>query len=98
MEEDLGFSVKVIGTSPLSFELHLGDKILVKRYISGGSKGPKPGPKCRTDAYILYRGVTKIGKLSDTSIKKLEGNIPEECTVSKVDPEKNILMVLFRPT
>ncbi len=94
----MGISVKVAGTSPLSFELHPGDKILVKKYVAGASHRPTSGAKYRTDAYILYRGVTKIGKLSEASLKKLGGSVPDECIVTKVDAEKKILMVCFRST
>ncbi|MCF7962596.1 MAG: hypothetical protein K9M08_17800 [Pirellula sp.] len=98
MADIMGISVKVAGTSLFSFELNPGDKIVVKKYVARASRLSTSGAKYRTDAYMLYRGITKVGKLSEASLKKLGGSVPDECIVTKVDAEKKILMVCFRST
>lgn len=93
--EDLTVKVRVTGTTPLSFELKPGAVLTVKEYSPSASNRPTAGSKFKSNAFILFRGITKIGKLSDAAIEKLDGRVPDSCRVHQVDAEKKILTVEF---
>jgi hypothetical protein len=75
--EGLTVKVRVTGTTLLSFALKPGTVLVVKKYSPSASNRPTVGSKFKSDAFILFRGITKIGKLSDAAIKKLAGHVPQ---------------------
>ena len=90
-------SVRVAGTSPLSFAVTEGQQLQVKEIGPSSKQRPTIGGKFKTSAYLIYNGIKKIGKLSEASLRKLgEATVPGTCVVEKVDSEKKILMVAFQ--
>ena len=85
--------VRVTGTSPLSFMLSPGRVLSIKRIEPSASNRPTVGGKFKKNAYLIYNGVTKVGRLSDAAVKKISFAVPEACTVVTVDKENEILVV-----
>jgi hypothetical protein len=87
--------VRVTGTTPLSFELSPGKRLTVKKIGPSAKNRPTAGSKFKGTAYLLFDGVTKIGRLSDAALTKLGKNVPETCTVKDVNEAKKVLTVVF---
>jgi hypothetical protein len=87
--------VRVTGTTPLSFELSPGTSLVVKKIGPSAKNRPTAGSKFKTSAYLVFDGVTKIGRLSDSALKRLGKNVPDKCTVQDVSVAKKLLTVVF---
>lgn len=85
--------VRVVGTTPLSFKLRPGMILDIKSYSASANNRPTVGGKFKNTAYLLFAGVTKVGRLSPAALKKIGSKVPDRCTVARVDAEKNVLMV-----
>jgi hypothetical protein len=85
--------VKVIGTSPLSFELRPGTVLTVKEFGPASKTRPSIGSKFKSNAYLLFNGITKIGRLSPSTLSKLGGEIPTSCKVVEVDKARKVLLI-----
>ena len=93
--EEGTIEVRLTGTTPLSF-VRPGKVLTVKSYEPTEPKTTRPvvGAKFTKRAYIVFNGVTKVGRLSDKAIEKLL-TVPEKCTVVKSDAVKKQLVVSF---
>ncbi len=88
-------SICLTGTGPLSFELKPLMRLAVKKYGLGSKSRPTAGLKFKSDAYLVFNGPTKVGRISSASLKKLEEYDLSFCDVSEVDMEKNTVIVTF---
>lgn len=91
-----GITVRVAGTSPLSFDLWPGATLTVKEFAP--SKPTRPtlgGGGFKTKAYLLFSGQTKVGRLTPAALTKLGGGVPPSCKVSLVDKARKLLLVEF---
>ncbi|HEY8227071.1 MAG TPA: hypothetical protein VIG25_17480 [Pyrinomonadaceae bacterium] len=87
--------VDVVETSSLSFDLWPGIVLTVKAIGPSSARQPTLSGGFESKAYLLFNGITKVGKLSPAAIKILGEPVPAACKVIKVDKEKNILLVEF---
>jgi hypothetical protein len=94
--KDTPIIVRVTGTTPLSFNVKPGSVLTVKKYSPSASNRPTVGSKFKSDAYIVFKGITKVGRLSDSAISKLQGDVPAQCVVYAVDEVKKVLSVEFK--
>lgn len=85
--------VRVVGTSPLSFDVRLGDELTIKEVGPSAMNRPTLGGRFKSNAYLLFKGITKVGRLSPNSVEKIGDNIPSKCKVVKIDKLKKILSV-----
>lgn len=92
-KEDKPVIFRVAGTSPLSFECRVGDELTVKEIGPSAMNRPTVGSKFNSTAYLLFKGITKIGRLSPKTVEKLAGRIPKTCKVVSIDKIKKILSV-----
>jgi hypothetical protein len=88
--------LKLAGTTPLSFELKPGAVLSVKTYQPSRSNRPTVGGKFQSSAYLVFSGVTKVGRISPAALKKLPSPPPSTCTVVSVDEEKEAVVVAFQ--
>jgi hypothetical protein len=93
--KETGIVVRVVGTSPLSFELAIGAVLDVKKYEPSKFSRPTAGRGFKTSAYLLFSDETKVGRLSPASLKKLSSTVPSTCTVVEVDTNRKRLSVYF---
>lgn len=91
--EKLG--IRIVGTSPLSFDLSPGMTLTVKEFGLSANNRPTVGGKFKRSAYLLFNGITKVGRLSPKAEIEVGYPIPQTCKVVEVDREKKILKVLF---
>lgn len=89
-------AIRVAGTSPLSFELKVGMELQVREFGPSPYSRPSVGGRFRSNAYLIYSGGTKIGRLTPAIVDKLGGTPQKTCTVVKIDPNRKILIVSFR--
>jgi hypothetical protein len=86
--------VRVAGTGPLSFELSAGAVLTIREFGPSPIKRPTAGgSRFKSTAYLLFKGQTKIGRLSPTTVSNLAEKIPSSCKVVEVDKAKKILLV-----
>lgn len=86
--------LKVTGTSPLSFEVNEGDILAVRQFGPSSHTRPTVGGGFKTHAYLIFNGITKVGRLSPKDASRLADEvIPDTCVVVEVDAEKRILKV-----
>jgi hypothetical protein len=95
-EKAASLVVRVTGTSPLSFDLWPGVTLTVKEISPSAQNRPTLGGKFTTKGYLLFNGITKVGRLSPASLKKIGDNVPLQCKVVEVDKGRKILSVEFR--
>jgi hypothetical protein len=88
--------VRVAGTSPLSFDLWPGIILTVKEILPSAANRPTLGGSFKSKGYLLFNGITKVGKLSPASLKKLGSTVPEQCKVVEVNKDKKVLSVEFQ--
>lgn len=87
--------VRLAGTTPLSFRLSPGTVLSVKTYQPSANNRPTVGGKFKKSAFLVFNGVTKVGRLSPAALKKLNDKPAPECTVVSVNEEKSALVVSF---
>jgi hypothetical protein len=46
--------------------------------------------------YLLFSGITKVGRLSPASLKKIGSAMPEHCKVTEANTDKKVLSVEFQ--
>lgn len=85
--------VRVVGTSPLSFELRIGDELSVKEIGPSAINRPTVGGKFNSTAYLLFKGITKVGRFSPKTVEKLKNKIPRTCKVVQIDKVKKVVSV-----
>lgn len=86
--------LKVTGTSPLSFDVNQGDILTVRQFGPSSHTRPTVSGGFKTHAYLIFNGITKVGRLSPRDVSRLgDGLIPDTCIVVEVDPERRILRV-----
>ena len=90
--------IKVCGLGPLSFDLKEGAHLKIKEYLPSKKSRPTVSSRFKKNAYLIFNGTTKIGRISPSDQKKLGGQIPKYCIVHKIEKEKNKLFVLFNVT
>jgi hypothetical protein len=89
--------LKVAGTSPLSFEVNEGDILAVRQFGPSSHTRPTVGGGFKTHAYLIFNGITKVGRLSPRDAARLADEvIPDTCVVVEVDAGKRILKVALR--
>jgi hypothetical protein len=88
--------LKLSGTTPLSFELRPGTVLSVKTYEPSRSNRPTVGGKFQSAAFLVFNGVTKVGRISPAALKKLPNPPPPTCTVVSVDEENESVVVVFQ--
>ena len=87
--------VRVVGTSPLSFETPIGARLEIREIGPSSYSRPSVGGKFKKSAYLLYRGITKVGRLSPAAVSKIGEPVPENCFAVEVNPVKKLLKVQF---
>jgi hypothetical protein len=91
-------SLKVTGTSPLSFEVNEGDVLAVRQFGPSSHNRPTVGGGFKTHAYLIFNGITKVGRLSPKDASRLAHEVvPDSCVVVEVDAVKRILKVALGP-
>ena len=86
--------LKVTGTSPLSFEVNEGDILAVRHFGPSSYTRPTVGGGFKAQAYLIFNGITKVGRLSPKDASRLADElIPDTCVVVEVDAGKRILKV-----
>jgi hypothetical protein len=90
-----GVEIKLVGTTPLSFNLKPGAVLTVKTYEPSSSNRPTVGGKFKSSAFLVFNGITKVGRISPAALKKLNNKPSPTCTVASVNEEKNSLVVYF---
>lgn len=90
-----GVVVRVVGTSPLSFDVALGMTLKLKEIGPSSHSRPSVGGKFKTTGYLIFNGITKVGRLSPAAQRAIGQPIPPTCVVTEVDPTKKILKVKF---
>ena len=86
---------KLIGTTPFTFHLKPGMKLEIREVGAASKARPSVGKTFRQRSFLVFKGVTKVGKLSDSCIDQLDGVIPVTCTVQSIDVEKQAVFVLI---
>ena len=84
--------VRIAGTSPLSFEVWKGMILTIKEIPPSAINRPTLGTKFKSTGYLVFNGITKVGRLSPAVLTKI-GKVPDTCKVVLVDKEKKILSV-----
>jgi hypothetical protein len=87
--------VQVSDTSPFSFAVQVGATLIVKNYKPSSSGRPNVRGRFTKSAYLLFNGLSKVGRLSDAAFKRIGADVPQECHVVEVEQEKNVLTVEF---
>jgi hypothetical protein len=95
-EKNLSLVVRVAGTSPLSFDLWPGVTLTVKEISPSASNRPTLGSKFKAKGYLLFNGITKVGRLSPASLQKIGELVPSQCRVVEVDKDRKVLSVEFQ--
>lgn len=85
--------VQLTGTGPLSFELKKGAMLAIKKILPSNSSRPTIGSGFKTSGYVVYNGITKVGRISPKDTEALDGTIPSIGKVVEVDGSKNILRI-----
>lgn len=88
-------TVRVTGTSPLSFDVRVGATLQVKEFSPSAPSRPSVGGGFKTRAFLLFNDRTKVGRLSTASLLKLGEVVPNTCTVLEVNRQKRLLFVSF---
>ena len=89
--------LKVTGTSPLSFEVNEGDVLAVRQFGPSSHTRPTVGGGFKTHAYLIFNGITKVGRLSPGDASRLADEvIPNTCVVVEGDAARRILKVALR--
>ena len=91
-----GTTIRVSGTSPLSFEVSVGSILTVKQFAPSHYNRPTVGSGFKSAGYLLFHNETKVGRLSLENLSKIGKRVPQSCTVSEVDKSRKILRVIFR--
>jgi len=87
--------IRVVGTSPLSFEVTAGAILQVREIGPSSASRPTVGGRFKSSAFLLFNDKTKVGRLSPASLKTLGQAVPRECKVAEVDKERRVLRVMF---
>ena|SRR6266850_5850481 len=87
--------VRVVGTSPLSFSLWPGMALTVKEIAPSLTNRPTLGGGFKSKGYLLFNGITKVGRLSPAALRALGDPVPVTCTVVRVDKDRKFLSVEF---
>jgi hypothetical protein len=90
-----GVVVRVSGTSPLSFDVTPGTVLTIKEIAPSAVNRPTLGSKFKSKGYLLFKGITKLGRLSPSALAKIGESVPANCKVVQVDKAKKILAVEF---
>ena len=91
-----GIVIRVVGTSPLSFDVPTGTILQVKEFGPSAYSRPSVAGGFKRSAYLLFANQTKVGRLSPASLKKLPPSVPATCTVVEVDKSRKRLSVIFQ--
>ena len=87
---------KLIGTTPFTLSLKPGMTLEIKIVGAAAKSRPSVGKTFRQRSFLVFKGVTKVGKLSDSCIEQLEGDVPQTCTVESVDMVKKVVSVSIK--
>ena len=87
-------SLKLIGTSPLSFDASSGS-VLTIRNSSASAKRDRPtvGGSFKSSVYIVYYGITKIGHLNPKDVAAINFAIPNRAKLLLASRETNTVLV-----
>jgi hypothetical protein len=66
---------------------------VIKRFLPSKKSRPTIGSGFKTDAHVVYNGITKVGRLNPKDVAALNDQIPDKCKVVLVDLDRNILKV-----
>lgn len=86
---------KLTGTSPLSFNMKIGTRLIAKKIGESPKGRPSVGKKFNSDAILIFKGVTKIGVISKKDQSTLPEELPTICTVIEISAAKNRIVVSF---
>jgi hypothetical protein len=88
--------IRLADTNCLSFNVEPGKRLTVKKYgPSSKSRPTVAGSKFKNDAYLVFNGPSKIGKIPPASLDKLGECDLTFCDVVEVNSEKNTIIVNF---
>jgi len=87
---------RIVGTSPLSFDIARGTWVSIRRTKPPSISRPTVGASFKGDAFIVFKGVTKIGRLSPRDVEAL-GAVPNRGMVVTVDRDRLILEISLTP-
>lgn len=86
-------AIKLLGTGPLSFEVTVGTTLAIRRYLPSTPSRPTIGSGFKTSAFVVYKGITKVGRINPKEVEALKGEIPATCVVLEVDATRNLLII-----
>lgn len=89
--------IRVIGTTPLSFECtKVGDILEVRPLGAPAKNRPTAGGKFTGTAYLVFKDKTKVGRLDDKELGNRAGPTLKTCTIILHDQEQNVLRVSLK--
>jgi len=90
-------SLRVKGTSPLSFDVTPGDILSIREFEPSTHTRPTLSGGFKTSAFLIFNGITKVGSLNAKDVARLgDESIPDACTVTEVNRATKVLKVELR--
>ena len=89
-------TLRVVVTSPLSFDVTVGEVLRIRQFEPSSHNRPTVSGGFKTIAFLVFDGITKVGRLKPNDVNSLGRPVPEECTVVEVDRTRKMLKIQLR--